>query len=150
VQDVTPAVRKLVLARDRHRCRVPGCRSAQHIDVHHIIHRWQGGSHEPSNLVALCSGHHAAHHEGCLAIRGTADALEVVRAQQHEPENFHGEIVEAKASKIDEMRADATPALTGLGFTKREATRAVSETLAEDEPRDLEALIRGARRRCSS
>ena len=41
VQDVTPAVRKLALARDRHRCRVPGCRAAQNIDVHHVIHRWQ-------------------------------------------------------------------------------------------------------------
>jgi len=79
VQDVTPAVRKVVRARDRDRCRVPGCRSAQNIDVHHIVHREHGGSHAPSNLILLCSGHHAAHHEGRLVIRGTADALEVIR-----------------------------------------------------------------------
>jgi hypothetical protein len=150
VQDVTPAVRKLVLARDRHRCRVPGCRSARNIDVHHIIHRWQGGSHEPRNLIALCCGHHAAHHEGHLIIRGTADTLEVARVGAGEPENFHGENADAKASETAQMRADATLALTGLGFTKREATRAVSEALGEDAPRDLEALIRGALRRCSS
>jgi hypothetical protein len=117
VQDVTPSVRKLVLARDRQRCRIPGCRSAQNIDIHHIIHRWQGGSHEPSNLIALCSGHHAAHHEGHLVIRGTADALEVVRPEQNVPEDFHGEIADTKANETAEMQRDATLALTGLGFT---------------------------------
>jgi 5-methylcytosine-specific restriction endonuclease McrA len=63
VQDVTPATRKFVVARDKHRCRVPGCRSARNIEVHHIVHREHGGSHEPNNLVCLCSGHHDAHHE---------------------------------------------------------------------------------------
>ena len=55
VQDVTPATRKAVFARDKHRCRVPGCRSARNLEVHHIVHREDGGSHEPSNLVLLSS-----------------------------------------------------------------------------------------------
>jgi hypothetical protein len=146
VQDVTPAVRKLVMARDRHRCRVPGCRSARNIDVHHIIHRWQGGSHDPSNLIALCCGHHAAHHEGRLIIRGTPDALEVVRLD----ENFHVEIADEKPSDLAAMRADAVLAMIGLGLKKREATRVVAEAIAEDRPGDLDALIRAALRRCSS
>jgi hypothetical protein len=112
VKDVTPAVRKRVMARDRQRCRVPGCRSAQNIDVHHIVHRWQGGSHDPSNLIALCSGHHAAHHEGRLIIRGTADALEVVRVG----ERFHVETADEEPGDLAAMRADAVLALTGLGL----------------------------------
>jgi hypothetical protein len=79
VQLVTPALRDFVFARDGHRCRVPGCRSARNLEVHHILHQVNGGSHDPSNLITLCSGHHAAHHDGKLIIRGTADALEVIR-----------------------------------------------------------------------
>jgi RuvA, C-terminal domain/HNH endonuclease len=71
-QDVTPAVRKVVRHRDRDRCRVPGCRAAQNIDVHHIVHRAQGGSHHPENLLLLCSGHHKAHHRDELRITGAA------------------------------------------------------------------------------
>jgi Holliday junction resolvasome RuvABC DNA-binding subunit len=78
-----------------------------------------------------------------------ADVLEVVRPEQKEPEIVHVENAKAKASETAEMRADATLALTGLRFTKREAMRAVSEALAEDEPHDLEALIRSALRRCT-
>ena len=33
VQSVTPALREYVLARDKHRCRVPGCRSAQNLEL---------------------------------------------------------------------------------------------------------------------
>ena len=82
VQDVTPATRTFVFARDKHRCRVPRCRSARNLEIHHIVHREDGGSHEPSNLVCLCSGHHDAHHNGTLIIRGTADALEVLRLDE--------------------------------------------------------------------
>ena len=146
VQDVTPKVRAFVLARDRNRCRVPGCRAAQNIDVHHIVHRWQGGSHEPSNLIALCSGHHAAHHDGRLVIRGTADALELLRPD----ENFHVEIPVEKPSEVAAMRGDAVLALTSLGLKKKDATRAVTMAMEEDQPRNLDALLRAALRRCNS
>jgi hypothetical protein len=149
-QDVTPAIRKVVFARDRDRCRVPGCRSAQNIDVHHILHREHGGSHDPSNLILMCHGHHTAHHEGRLVIRGTADALEVVR-------DFHVEIQREEvgdeaAAEVDAaaMRADAMLALTTLGFTKLVAMRAVRDALAHDSPRSLDALLRAALRRCAS
>jgi len=61
-----------VFARDDHRCKVPGCRSARNLEVHHIIEQSKGGTHELSNLCLLCSGHHAALHEGLLTIRGRA------------------------------------------------------------------------------
>jgi hypothetical protein len=63
----------------------------------------------------LCTGHHAAHHDGHLIIRGAADALEVIRIDEREPENVHVENADAKANEIAEMRGDATLALTGLG-----------------------------------
>ncbi len=146
VQDITPAVRKFVLARDRHRCRVPGCRSAHNIDVHHIVHRALGGSHDPSNLIALCAGHHAAHHDGRLTVRGTADALEVVRLD----DNFHVESSDEKSRKVAAMQTDAVLALTGLGFKKRDASCAVAAALEKDEPQDLDGLVRSALKRCGS
>jgi hypothetical protein len=72
VQDVPPRVRRFVFHRDRHRCRVPGCRSARFLEVHHIVHREHGGTHEPSNLLLLCSGHHQLHHDGFITIEGQA------------------------------------------------------------------------------
>jgi hypothetical protein len=157
-QDVTPATRKLVRARDRDRCRVPGCRSAQNIDVHHIVHREHGGSHEPSNLVCLCFGHHTAHHEGTLIIHGTADALAVSwldnehgGAPDDPPvDTFHVEMYEEKPSEVAGFQTDATLALKTLGYPKDVAMRAVRDALERDAPHDLESLIKAALRRCGS
>ena len=56
-------VRESVLVRDNHRCVECGiwCRDAD-ADVHHLLPRSAGGTDEPSNLVTLCDGCHAAHH----------------------------------------------------------------------------------------
>jgi ATP-dependent DNA helicase RecQ len=56
-------VRERVLVRDNHRCVECGtsCRDAD-ADVHHLLPRSAGGKDEPSNLVTLCDGCHAAHH----------------------------------------------------------------------------------------
>jgi hypothetical protein len=148
-QTVTPAARKAVLARDKHRCRVPGCRSAQNLDVHHIKHRQHGGSNHKSNLVTLCGGHHARHHEGTLIIRGTADALEVIRLEPP-VETFHVETPGENISEVATFRTDATLALKTLGFTKDEARRAVQDAIEHDAPKDLECLIKAALRRCST
>jgi hypothetical protein len=77
--DIPPAVARLVSRRDGDRCRVPGCRSARGLDIHHIVRRSDGGTHEPSNLVLVCSSCHRAHHDGRLTIAGTAHDLEVRR-----------------------------------------------------------------------
>jgi hypothetical protein len=76
-QEIPPATRRLVLRRDDHTCRVPGCRNALWVDLHHVVRRSDGGTHEASNLVTLCSVHHRAAHEGRLWISGTAGALTV-------------------------------------------------------------------------
>src|SRR5215470_14872542 len=69
---VTPRLREQVFARDHHRCTVPGCRSARNLDIHHIVPQAQGGKHELWNLTLLCSGHHAALHDGLLVMQGQA------------------------------------------------------------------------------
>jgi hypothetical protein len=84
-QDIAPSVERFVWRRDGGRCRVDGCRSARGIEIHHLVHRADGGTHEPLNLCLLCSSCHAAHHRGALSIAGTADALEIHRPGQRVP-----------------------------------------------------------------
>jgi Holliday junction resolvase RuvA-like protein len=66
-QSIPPALRRAVLARDRH-CRVPGCSHGTFVDVHHIQPRSEGGRNEAPNLLVLCSAHHRATHCGELLI----------------------------------------------------------------------------------
>ena len=74
VQDVTPALRAKVMLRDHAKCRVPGCRSAANIEVHHIVPWAIGGTHTMQNLIALCDGHHSALHRGDITIVGPAES----------------------------------------------------------------------------
>lgn len=57
------SIRESVLRRDNFKCVECGmqCNRAE-ADVHHLLPRSAGGSNEPSNLVTLCDGCHAAHH----------------------------------------------------------------------------------------
>lgn len=78
-QDVTPAKRRFVHRRDRGRCRVPGCRSTRCLEIHHIVARTLGGSHELENMILICDSCHSALHRGLLAISGTSSNLAVAR-----------------------------------------------------------------------
>ena len=69
---ITDKHRERILARDMHRCQVPWCRSTQYLDVHHVIHRADGGDNADSNLTTLCRGHHRLHHANYLDITGLA------------------------------------------------------------------------------
>jgi Holliday junction resolvasome RuvABC DNA-binding subunit len=102
-----------------------------------------------SNLVTLCGGHHALYHEGKLVIRGTADALEVIRLDDEPVETFHVENAEQNISEVETFQTDAVLALKTLGFTKDVARRAMREAIEHDEPHDLEGLIKAALRRCA-
>ena len=68
-QTIPPAVRRKVSRRDGGRCRVPGCRHATYVDVHHRKPRSEQGGHQPDNLITLCSAHHLALHDGALVLR---------------------------------------------------------------------------------
>ena len=71
---IKPSVRAAVLARDRHRCATPGCRSAHFLEVHHVKPRVQGGSNRPENLITLCGRCHRFAHENGGAILALAPA----------------------------------------------------------------------------
>ena len=76
-QDITPMVRRFVWRRDHGTCCVPGCRASRNVDIHHVVHREHGGSHEADNVALTCSAHHRALHEGKLQITGSAPNLTI-------------------------------------------------------------------------
>jgi hypothetical protein len=105
------AIRRLVLRRDHHRCRVPGCGGSKWLEIHHIVPREAGGGHDPENLIVLCGAHHRAHHDGCLAISGTAASP---RFERRDGSRYG-----------DDFFAQAKSALRNLGWTAAIADAAV-------------------------
>ncbi|MBA3454534.1 MAG: hypothetical protein H0T42_15700, partial [Deltaproteobacteria bacterium] len=155
--------RQRILARDHHRCAVPGCRSAKNLDLHHIVHQENGGGHEDWNLVTLCSGHHAAHHRGDLAIEGRAPKSIRFAWKHRTRENAHvgsgpvgrrpvGTGTNGRVSSRFEdarMRSQARDALAGLGWKPGIARAAVDEAIAHvGIDVRIEQLIHEALRRC--
>ena len=136
-QDVAPAVRRSVLRRDRHRCRVPGCTHATFVDVHHLRAPADGGSHDAENLLTLCGAHHRALHEGTLVITGSlALGLEF----RHADGTPYGSPPSAPHALL---QARAFQALRGLGFGEREARQALSRAADELAPdAELETVVR--------
>jgi hypothetical protein len=169
-QDVPPSVARLVWRRDGGRCRVPGCRSARGIEIHHLVHRTHGGSHDALNLVLLCSSCHLAHHRGVLTITGTADHVEVRRSAEpsssamagaHVGAVIHGDAhVGAVASRNAHVGApvkldaaifstQAKEALVGLGWKPAIASAAVAAaSTALGAEATLDRLIFEALRQC--
>ena len=155
VQDIPPSVARLVWRRDGGRCQTPGCRSARGLELHHIVARADGGSHDPSNLTLRCSACHAGHHAGTLTIRGTApDQLETIRRRPD-----HAAPVGAVASirapvgatRLDDAggRSQAREALVGLGWSRTIARAAVDDACAHvGRSAAIEVVIRDALRRC--
>lgn len=60
---VPPSKRRKVLARDGHRCSMPGCGRTRFLEVHHRVPRSRGGSNHVDNLLTLCSACHRLIHE---------------------------------------------------------------------------------------
>lgn len=54
---IPPATRRYVTWRDGG-CTIDGCRSRYRIQPHHVRHRSNGGTNQPSNLTTLCWYHH--------------------------------------------------------------------------------------------
>ncbi len=154
VQDIPPATVRFVWRRDHGRCQTPGCRSARGLEIHHIVARANGGSHEPSNLTLRCCACHTAHHAGTLTISGTApDRLETRRAHDHAvPVGPLTPVrVPVGATRLDDavVRTQARDALVGLGWKPGIARFAVDEACAHvGVGAEIELLIREALRRC--
>ena len=59
--DTVPnGIRKKILQRDKV-CQK--CLKADDLQIHHIIPRWQGGTHDEKNLLVLCKNCHIEHHK---------------------------------------------------------------------------------------
>jgi hypothetical protein len=76
--EISPATWRAVWRRDHGQCVVPGCRAAKFLDVHHIVRRSDGGSHDAHNLALVCSIHHRLLHDGKLRIDRTHTGLRIV------------------------------------------------------------------------
>lgn len=56
------SIRPSILERDSFKC--VECGSNKNLHVHHIVHRKDGGTNDPDNLVTLCRWCHADRHKG--------------------------------------------------------------------------------------
>jgi hypothetical protein len=139
-QTIPPAVRRAVLARDQHRCRVPGCTHATFLDVHHIRPRSEGGSNDPENLIGICGPHHRAAHRGELLIESGPDGALVFR---HADGAAYGQAV---APRVADAQIKVFAALRHLGFRERDVRAVLAELRADEELREatVERLLREA------
>jgi hypothetical protein len=145
-QSIPPAMRRAVLTRDRHRCRVPGCTHATFVDVHHIQPRSEGGRNEASNLLTLCSVHHRAVHRGQLLIGGRGEGATSFR---HADGAAYGS---PRAPRLVAMHSKLFSALRHLGFREGEVKAVLAELRgdAELEGASIEHQLREALRRIQS
>jgi hypothetical protein len=139
-QNIPPATRRAVLARDQHGCRVPGCSHATFVDVHHVRPRAEGGGHEPDNLITLCSAHHRASHRGELIIERDGSGALIFR---HADGTAYGHPV---TPRVVDAHTKVSSALRNLGFREREVRAVLAELLADENLRDAppERLLREA------
>jgi hypothetical protein len=69
---VSPRLRRVIEQRDQG-CRYPGCSQRRWVQIHHLIHREDGGATVSINLCALCPYHHRLHHLGAFQISGNPE-----------------------------------------------------------------------------
>jgi hypothetical protein len=145
-QSIPPAMRRAVLTRDRHRCRVPGCTHATFVDVHHVQPRSEGGRNEASNLLTLCSVHHRAVHRGQLLIDGRGEGATTFRHADGAAYGSPG------APRVVDVHAKLFSALRQLGFRDGEVKAVLAELRgdAELEGASIEHQLREALRRIKS
>jgi len=145
-QTIPPAVRRAVVRRDSHCCRVPGCRHTRFVDAHHLCPRAEGGGNEPENLVTLCGAHHRALHRGELTASGTATSAIFRHADGTQ---YGGEVNPSAAETSSKLLF----ALRNLGFGESESRRALEgvathvgqcEPLEKLVPRALAILVKPA------
>ncbi len=113
-QDIPPATRRLVMRRHHGGCGVTGCRNASYVDIHHVVFRSDGGTHDPERLIVLCGAHHDAVHRGALRIEGTWSAgFRFLRADG-------GPYGTAGRARLAGVFADVVSALRNMGWKDRD------------------------------
>ncbi len=142
-QTIPPALRRAVLSRDGHCCRVPGCKNSTYLDLHHIELRSEGGRNVLANIITLCGAHHRAVHHGSLLIERDVSGRVSFKHGDGTP---YGQ---APVPQALDVRAKAFSALRGMGFKEGEVRAVLAELRREEDLRDaslsdllLEALRR--------
>ena len=154
--NIPQRIRNLVWARDRGRCRVPGCRATRCLDIHHIRPRREGGDHDPANLLVLCSGHHKLHHAGLLSISGRApDQLVFMRGgkvlldarspgQTDASEALRQQAATSRFADVT-RREHAKQALMQFAYKARAAGAAIDEAIAHvGREADVGTIVKAA------
>ena len=67
---VNPRLRAIIEQRDQG-CRYPGCSQQRWVQVHHLVHREDGGLTIAATSCCLCPFHHRLHHQGAFRSRAT-------------------------------------------------------------------------------
>ena len=137
-QTVPPAHRRAVLRREEGRCAVPGCRHAAFLHVHHVERRSDGGSHHLANLLALCSLHHDAAHEGRLLIRHDP-AVDGCRFERADGACYGSMSGSRRAVQRCKSHADEFGQMVRQGHTERDARRELDARRREGAALELAA-----------
>jgi hypothetical protein len=125
-QEIPPALRRAVLQRDERRCRVPGCRNATFLDLHHLQPRAAGGCHTAENLVTVCSAHHRALHRGELRSEGDAAHFRVLPAAE-------AGLDQPPLASASNVEAKVFSGLCQLGFQTSRVRTVMAELRQRDE-----------------
>jgi len=59
---VTQAQKRRIKQEAGFKCAVPTCTQTSPLEIHHIVHRHNGGTDEDENLICLCAGCHGRYH----------------------------------------------------------------------------------------
>ncbi len=142
-QNIPPSVVRFVWHREGGRCQTPGCRSSIGLEIHHLVRRADGGSHEPGNLRLQCSSCHMALHRGTLVINPNESGRLATSRRDGRPAGS------SAALDTTIVRIQARDALVSLGWKQSIARAAVDEAWSHVGPAAaVEILIREALRRC--
>lgn len=83
---VSKATKKKVLQRDKHTCQCCFNKTKDlNLEVHHIILKSRGGSHEPHNLITICRTCHTILHMCLSAIFSDLDKISYMYSKKKKP-----------------------------------------------------------------
>lgn len=86
---VSKATKRKVLVRDNYTCQCCFNRTRDpNLEVHHIILKSRGGSHEPHNLITICRTCHTILHMCLSAIFKDLDKLENIYLKKNTRSNL--------------------------------------------------------------
>jgi hypothetical protein len=100
---IAPSVRRRVLDRDGHRCRMAGCGSRRNLRLHHRVPLALGGTDRPENMLTLCDRCHAWVHKKLINDLTTRWAVDFTRVRPPAPSQAQ-DTPEAAARKAEGAR----------------------------------------------